>query len=324
MTDMREYKVSTITAVGSVSTTVDLALFYEHVGVGGIGGVAYAEYARAVGPHTTKGVAPLPKRPKKKKKKEAAEAALPGQSGDAEDGAVAKCARGRCTRPFDNQVTVVLSGGGPNMKVFRNGVVQMTGVRSVEQGHAAVERLVDAMRAIEAPGVFGDPAALRASAYRVCLINCDTNVGYELRRDKLFARMRASYATLCDFEPCVYPGVKLRYMWNADPPSAPDGVCPCGKDTPCSGNGDGNGRGSCRRVTIAVFQSGKVTVSGARSMQQVDDAYDFVTTIASKHADEIRLPGLPPKPHAPPPSPRPKPAPQAAPSPPAKSGHTPI
>jgi TATA-box binding protein (TBP) (component of TFIID and TFIIIB) len=58
------------------------------------------------------------------------------------------------------------------------------------------------------------------------------------------------------------------------------------------------------KVNIAVFQSGKVLLTGAHSMEQIDTAFDFVMRIANKHRAEICKPPLPPMPAKPAPTKR--------------------
>ena len=59
------------------------------------------------------------------------------------------------------------------------------------------------------------------------------------------------------------------------------------------GQGDGDGPGQCKRVTLCVFQDGKIIVTGARTMDQILEAYHFLNMVLQKHSDEILRP-LPP------------------------------
>ena len=40
------------------------------------------------------------------------------------------------------------------------------------------------------------------------------------------------------------------------------GICKC--DCNCNGKGEGLGIGDCKRVTIAVFNSGKIIITGGK------------------------------------------------------------
>ena len=52
------------------------------------------------------------------------------------------------------------------------------------------------------------------------------------------------------------------------------GICKCTEK--CNGKGRGCGNGQCKRVTIAVFASGKIIITGGRSIEQLVDSYDFI------------------------------------------------
>lgn len=73
------------------------------------------------------------------------------------------------------------------------------------------------------------------------------------------------------------------------------GVCKCTCD--CDGKGSGCGMGNCQRITIAVFQSGCIIITGAQTCEQIDTAYKFICDMCIKNRDRIEkqnvLPVLP-------------------------------
>ncbi|OYV74822.1 MAG: hypothetical protein B7Z66_15105 [Chromatiales bacterium 21-64-14] len=286
------YSISTITAVGDVGVLVDLADLLRTVPIGPDGSgsdirVVRAELdGRALGEEE-----PPPKTGRRRSRVRDADV----------DGKLQGAAETPKKR-FANQATLVFavaesSTTRVNMKVFRNGRVQLTGAKRVEQGREVVERLVEFLRGCcssccscrgqEAP----DP---RVAEYRVCLINSDFDVGFSVRRDALHRLVRDRFPRVpCCYEPCIYPGVQVRYHWNCCAPSggaADDGgFCRCG-DVPCDGRGEGDGPGRCRKVTCSVFQSGKAIVVGAHTMQQLDDAYRFlVDRLLMPHRELLRI-----------------------------------
>jgi len=284
------YRVSTITAVGSVCSALDIRLVFRHVRVDGgadVRGSDRVMCARLGG--ETRGNA------------------------DCDAGASAKKSRrkdsGKKPPPpscFGNQVTLVMSVGGTrvNLKAFSNGRVQLTGVKAVALGLRAIEVLVAELKDIclASPDALAvdDASALQADDYRVCLINSDFDLGFQVKRDLLHGCLREMYPdTQVSYEPCIYQGLKIKFMWNNDPasPSTPRGQCTCaracetGQPRTCIGRGDGHARGQCRKVTVAVFQSGKVIITGAHTTEQIDDAYRFlVSDVVAGHADRFRRP----------------------------------
>ena len=66
------------------------------------------------------------------------------------------------------------------------------------------------------------------------------------------------------YEPCIYPGVNIKYFINTNNRC---GICEC--ENLCNGKGNGCGDGNCKKVTIAVFKSGKVIITGGQNKDQI-------------------------------------------------------
>jgi TATA-box binding protein (TBP) (component of TFIID and TFIIIB) len=122
--------------------------------------------------------------------------------------------------------------------------------------------------------------------YKVALINSDFKVDFEIKRDKLYSTIINHYDNKCSFEPCIYPGVKIQYFWNSCNRDK-DGVCKCHEDC-YIGKGNGHGDGNCKKITIAVFQSGCIIITGAQNTEQIDDAYRFICGVFNKHLDIVK------------------------------------
>ena len=290
------YRVSTITAIGSVSTPVNIDMFFDSIFLidgnvpGHDSGYVYVEMAgrcrgtRASGSRSNKSSADRAER----RMRSLRESGLTECASMLESGSGGG---GKQRHHFDNQATVVLKlddANRINIKVFKNGKVQLTGIKQRDKGMQAIHMLVDELRRLGAskPELVGKLDDLRAADYKVCLINSDFHLGFPLRREKLYAVLRAKQGAGCIYEPCAYPGVKIQFMWNSAPNTLPAGACRCRNW--CDGKGGGHGDGDCRKVTIAVFQSGCVIITGAHTLQQIDDAYKFITEVCATHFHEIR------------------------------------
>lgn len=270
------FVVSTITAKGAVSRApIDLAAFAAGVRVrpeadlvrAGEAGIVYVELVRR-GDALVRGEPP-PSAVRSARKRQ--------QTGNA-----ARC--------FENQTTVVFvasSGGRANVKVFCNGNVQMTGIKAPELGQAALEHVAGELRRLS-PGAVADAAAVAAERFEVCMINTHFDLGFCVKRDRIDHVLRTSYFPMrCVFEPCRYSGVKASFMWNAES-RAEDGACRC-RGEPCSGAGHGEADNDCRKVTMVFFQSGRVIITGALTMEQVYAARAFVLRVAQEHREAIEL-----------------------------------
>ena len=261
------YRVSTITANGHIGTHVQQAVFFQYIQLVDLesdeSGFIWVEW----GEEQYKGIFP------KKRRKS-----------------------GR--KIFDNQVTVIYKmahGYMPNIKLFRNGNIQMTGIRTVDDGKKIIEKMVEEVRRIAKSGlttlvgeeektIVEDVKMLCGRDFTIRMINSDFSVPYKIRRKELHRILIDEYGNKCSFQPETYPGVKLQYFWNSNSIKL-DGCCHC--EAMCFGKK--NEESQCKKVTVSIFQSGKILITGATSFKQVDDAYQYITKILSEKRENIEL-----------------------------------
>ena len=135
------------------------------------------------------------------------------------------------------------------------------------------------------PALNNDSAQVKD--FNIVLINSDYKANFRINQKKLHPLIVNKYKIFSTFEPTIYPGVKSMYYWNKDYKDYPiKGKCYCTKK--CTGKGNGEGDGNCKKVTTAVFQSGSVLITGGRSMEQIKDGYDFINSILKNEFLEIR------------------------------------
>jgi hypothetical protein len=118
------------------------------------------------------------------------------------------------------------------------------------------------------------------------LVNTDFSIGSKIRRDVLYKILSERYHLTVSYEPSIYQGVKTKYFYNAQKPAGcPRGLCPC--DKLCKGTGDGMSLGNCKKITISPFQTGQIIITGARTMEQINEAYEFMKDLFHTHAEEV-------------------------------------
>ena len=123
--------------------------------------------------------------------------------------------------------------------------------------------------------------------YKIVLINSDYFVGFEIKRDELHKILVNKYNIYSSYEPCIYPGVNSKFYWNKEYKDLPfTGKCYCNNF--CNGKGNGEGDGNCKKITISIFQSGSVIITGGRSMEQIVDAYNFINKVFTENYNEIK------------------------------------
>lgn len=257
-----QYSVSTITAVGKItedsSTALDMTRLFDEVPIASLGGcmsidsIQYGDKRRG---------APRVK-PNKKM--------------------------------FGNQITIVFRGKQEtsnviNTKLFKNGNIQMTGIKCIPTARATIAQFCDVLNAITRSDKFG------LCRLDVCLMNSNASLGFRIKRDLLFASVSRHHPRLqVQYEPCIYPGVMVKIMYNSESKTR-DGECKCRRDlgptsvVACDGKGNGSAMFNCRQISIAVFQSGNVIITGAHSYEQLDHSYDFLHRFVTDHRTEFEL-----------------------------------
>ncbi len=182
-----------------------------------------------------------------------------------------------------------------NIKLFGNGSVQMTGIHSEEFAEETLKWLItECAKLSETP--FTVPPTV--NKMNVQMINSDFSLNSPLHSEIIHAILRDTYNLFSIFEKTLYQGVDTKYYYNKkrDLVKSRPGICNC--PVLCSGQGNGDGEGQCKRITISIFQTGNIIITGARNMDQINEAYDFINKVFDKHEKQIVL-VVPPKVEAP-------------------------
>jgi len=185
---------------------------------------------------------------------------------------------------FYNQVTFILELDNSkkiNLKIFLNGKIQMTGLRNKSDGIFCIQYMIKYINNISE--CLDTPDSLKEYPLNIVLINSDFDIKFKIKRDILYELLVNDYNMFVSYEPDIYPGVNIKFFWNKEHKY---GVCDC-IDT-CNGKGLGEGDGDCKKVTISTFQSGKVIITGARSLEQIKDTYDFITNVFKTHYERLK------------------------------------
>jgi Transcription factor TFIID (or TATA-binding protein, TBP) len=174
-----------------------------------------------------------------------------------------------------------------NIKLFKDGGFQMTGISSEAMGRAAIQRLMDLNKD---RGIWlndkGEPAEPYLKTFNICMMNSDYSIGKAIRRDRLYKILVETFGLWSSFEPTIYQGVNTKFFWNKNrPAAAPPGICVC--PTPCEGDGSGYGIGHCKKITISPFRTGSIIITGAQQLEQLQDAYEFMNGVLQTYAAEV-------------------------------------
>lgn len=233
---MDSLRISTMTACAEIKSNIILSELYKQTNLSDF--IKYVEH----GDNNYKGFA---KKNTKKKRKE------------------------KVKKTFFNQVTIHCFYDDKiiNVKFFNNGKIQMTGLKYEEQGIKLYDKLHELFKTYT--NTFDGEIVM--INYRIVLINSDFSLEEDIDRDRLQNKL-SEHDYYSTYEPCVYPGVNLKYYFNTN---NSQGICRC-KST-CNGKGTGNGDGDCKRVTIAIFKEGNTIITGAKTREQLYTCKDFIT-----------------------------------------------
>ena len=238
-------RISTMTLISQLNSEINLEDLYNSLSKNEV--IKYIEYA------DKKSKGEKAKKVKKRKKKESIES-------------LDRIGKIKKRKYFYNQVTLhIMIDKIINVKIFNNGSLQMTGLKRFDQSDKVLDILVD---------LFYEKDIIKSTeikSKKIVMINSDFHIGFEINREKLH-RIICDRKYYSSFEPIIYPGVNIKYYYNLSNPNS--GICKC--DGLCDGKGS---NGYCKRITIAVFNSGNIIITGGRSIHQINTAYAFITKI---------------------------------------------
>tara|TARA_Y200000002_G_scaffold381380_1_gene395272 strand:+ start:736 stop:1938 length:1203 start_codon:yes stop_codon:yes gene_type:complete len=121
------------------------------------------------------------------------------------------------------------------------------------------------------------------------MYNTDFSTHFKIMRDELFRIIIQEYnLTDSEYEPDIYPAVKIKFSWNKlylKDDNCQPGKCYC--SLKCNGKGSGEGDGNCKIVTVCVFQSGKIIITGGNQSEQVYYMYRYMNDILKLYYEDI-------------------------------------
>jgi len=172
---------------------------------------------------------------------------------------------------FYNQVTIEIqpTGNNPiNTKLFKNESIHMTGVKNMENFNEVVTILYEQLREkkaifkdgkiIEKPFV-DDETKLGIYDLKIRMINSNFKVNFKINRYELYKLLQEDLIE-CTFEPCSHACVNIKYKHN-----------------------DKN------VVSIFVFESGAIIITGAKTIDQISGAYKFINKKLKHYGIKIIL-----------------------------------
>ena len=179
-----------------------------------------------------------------------------------------------------------------NVKIFNNGKLQMTGISKPSDGKKAVGYICNMINNLTDPD---NTIITNKKNYKVSMFNYKTvmiNTCYELsicvNREVLYTILSKQYNLNTIYDADGYPGVRVEYYYNTLTTNTQfEGICKC--STKCRGKGVGEGDNNCRKISIAIFQSGSTIIAGGcNSIEPINRTYTFINNIIKTILSDIK------------------------------------
>ena len=171
---------------------------------------------------------------------------------------------------FYNQITIIIRiFEGPyvnldkepriNMKLFKNGSIQMSGCKSVNNINIALNKIINKLKDsqyTEFP-FLENIETLNVSHFKMDMINSNYRINMQIDRTKLYElltkkKIRSTYEQC--IKACVI--IKIPNINNKD-------------------------------ISIFIFQKGNIIINSAKSKEQIINSYNYINNILYTHKDDI-------------------------------------
>lgn len=181
-----------------------------------------------------------------------------------------------------------------NIKLFNNGKITLTGSKNEMDGYYSCKVLLEELKKNKL--IFPDIKEENfnnslINNYRITMINSNFNTNFKIDLNKLLEILNnLEDDVFIKFNPEKYRGLIIGYFWNEDNKYAINGCCKCkvnGEHQKCKGKGNGKGENKCKKVTISIFKSGSIIITGGFLVKQIDDAYEFINDLLKRFYHDI-------------------------------------
>ena len=188
---------------------------------------------------------------------------------------------------FYNSCSIIVKGEKDrkcvNIKLFNNGQITLTGAKEEEDGIKACEYLLNELKTYD--NIFIDTSNELISDscvnnFKITMINSDFNTNFKIDLLKLLDILNnLEKDRFIKFNPAVYRGLMIGFFWN-EKKKFQDGCCNC--PIKCTGKKKKTKNKDdvfCKKITISIFKSGSVIITGGYLKEQINDAYKFINNL---------------------------------------------
>jgi TATA-box binding protein (TBP) (component of TFIID and TFIIIB) len=185
---------------------------------------------------------------------------------------------------FYNQITLIIRVGyGPiidwltepkiNLKLFKNGSIQMSGCKSLENINKVLNKLLILLKRVKAirkdkiieKKYVEDINSLGINNFKINMINSNYKVNMQIDRDKLYVLLLKKKINT-SYESCERACVTIKITQK---------------------NNNTLNIEQKDKISIFIFQKGNIIITGAKNKNDILYAYKYINDIFIMHSDEI-------------------------------------
>jgi TATA-box binding protein (TBP) (component of TFIID and TFIIIB) len=173
-------------------------------------------------------------------------------------------------KAFSNQITLIIKINAIkylNVKLFINGSLQITGGEKIEDYNYLFDRLFSKLR-IEKAIIVNDEVVnkpfvediskLTVNGFKINMINSGCKNEFMINRDNLYTVLLTKEKLSVTYEPMTHAGVSIPYLVN-----------------------------NVKKASIFVFESGRLIITGVKTVQDINGAYEYIDILLNKWKKDI-------------------------------------
>jgi len=181
-----------------------------------------------------------------------------------------KSANKNSKKNFYNQLTTIVKINEEkymNIKLFKNSSIQITGCKSLDDCNIGLNKIIKRLKEIysyiDEEGNFVDIKFveniedIKISRMKIVMINSNFTINYCINREILYNILRNEHVN-CRYNPSSHACVNIKYKSSND-----------------------------HKVSIFVFQTGKIIITGAKNLLHIKEAYNYIYTFLQKNKNKI-------------------------------------
>jgi len=157
-----------------------------------------------------------------------------------------------------------------NIKLFKNGSLQMSGCKTIKDVNIVLGKVLTRLRQVKGKleeGIIKEITFVEELDkfdiynFKIDMIYTNYRISIQVDREKLHELLKKKKVK-CIYEPCCRACVIIKYPPKVD-------------------NVDN------KEVSIFIFKKGNIIITGARSRLQIIEAFEYINNILIEHSDEI-------------------------------------